>query len=290
MKRENLIVTLGGVIFLAIGLVITFNIIENKEYKSSDISASISDNKTSNKVTNNTVSNEENKVSEDNIVSDEMEEFKDTVKDNITINKDKVNESIIDKKEEIINNTNTSTNNTNTNNSNTITYSDKDTEVINSLNDTLSTVRSSEVTSSFKDSAKATFISIVDFLFYDGEINGVTFDELSDSGKKKVLEIASSIDSAIENKFPGYKETISDKASNAFNKASELIKKGANDLNDFAREKLGEDNYQSIIDAKDELVYYTKNAINFIGDVSSSLWNSAKDKLNNWYQNFKNNN
>ena len=290
MKRENLIVTLCGVIFLAIGLVITFNIIENKEYKSSDISASISDNKTSNIVTNDTISNEENKVSEDNIVSDEMEEFKDTVKDNTTINKDKVNESIIDKKEEIINNTNTNTNNTNTNNSNTITYSDKDTEVINSLNDTLSTVRSSEVTSSFKDSAKATFISIVDFLFYDGEINGVTFDELSDSGKKKVLEIASSIDSAIENKFPGYKETISDKASNAFNKASELIKKGANDLNDFAREKLGEDNYQSIIDAKDELVYYTKNAINFIGDVSSSLWNSAEDKLNNWYQNFKNNN
>lgn len=288
MKRENLIVTLCGVIFLAIGLVITFNIIENKEYKSSDISASISDNKTSNIVTNDTISNEENKVSEDNIVSDEMEEFKDTVKDNTTINKDKVNESIIDKKEEIINNTNT--NNTNTNNSNTITYSDKDTEVINSLNETLTKVKSNVSDNDFLDSAKGVFISIVDFLFYDGSINGVTFDELTDSGKQKVLEIASSIDSTIENKFPGYKETISDKASNAFNKASEIIKKGANDLNDFAREKLGEDNYQSIIDAKDELIVYTKNAINFIGDVSSSLWNSTKDKLNNWYQNFKNNN
>ena len=288
MKKENLIVTLCGVIFLAIGLVITFNIIENKEYKSSDISASISDNKTSNKVTNDTVSNEENKVSEDNIVSDEMEEFKDTVKDNTTINKDKVNDNVIDKKEEIINNTNT--NNTNTNNSNAITYSDKDTEVINSLNETLTKVKSNVSDNDFLDSAKGVFISVVDFLFYDGSINGVTFDELSDSGKQKVLEIASSIDSTIENKFPGYKDAISDKASNAFNKASEIIKKGANDLNDFAREKLGEDNYQSIIDAKDELIVYTKNAINFIGDVSSSLWNSAKDKLNNWYQNFKNNN
>lgn len=288
MKKENLIVTLCGVIFLAIGLVITFNIIENKEYKSSDISASISDNKTSNKVTNDTVSNEENKVSEDNIVSDEMEEFKDTVKDNTTINKDKVNDNVIDKKEEIINNTNT--NNTNTNNSNTITYSDKDTEVINSLNETLTKVKSNVSDNDFLDSAKGVFIIVVDFLFYDGSISGVTFDELTDSGKRKVLEIASSIDSTIENKFPGYKETISDKASNAFNKASEIIKKGANDLNDFAREKLGEDNYQSIIDAKDELIVYTKNAINFIGDVSSSLWNSAKDKLNNWYQNFKNNN
>lgn len=288
MKKENLIVTLCGVIFLAIGLVITFNIIENKEYKSSDISASISDNKTSNIVTNDTISNEENKVSEDNIVSDEMEEFKDTVKDNTTINKDKVNDNVIDKKEEIINNTNT--NNTNTNNSNTITYSDKDTEVINSLNETLTKVKSNVSDNDFLDSAKGVFIIVVDFLFYDGSISGVTFDELTDSGKRKVLEIASSIDSTIENKFPGYKETISDKASNAFNKASEIIKKGANDLNDFAREKLGEDNYQSIIDAKDELIVYTKNAINFIGDVSSSLWNSAKDKLNNWYQNFKNNN
>ena len=292
MKRENLIVILGGVIFLAIGLVITFNIIENREYKSSDISANISDNKTSNKVTNDNVSNEENKVSEDNVVSDNNEEIKDNI-NNTTIKEEYVNNEVIDKKEEVIDKNSTNKNNANTNNtnnSNAITYSDKDTEVINSLNETLSKVKSNVSDSGFLDSAKGVFISVVDFLFYDGSISGVTFDELTDNGKRKVLEIASNIDSTIENKFPGYKETISDKASNAFNKASEIIKSGAKDLNDFAREKLGEDNYQSIIDAKDELVYYTKNAINFIGDVSSSLWNSAKDKLDNWYQNFKNNN
>lgn len=272
MKKENLIVILGGVIFLAIGLVITFNVIENREYKSNDVSASISNSTSNNKVANE--SNEEN-----------IEGFKDTVKDNTTIKKEEQvnNEVIENKKEEVIDNNKS-------NSDNISTYSASDFKVINSLNDTLNTVKNSEVTSSFKDSAKATFISIVDFLFYDGEINGVTFDELSDSGKKKVLEIASNIDSAIENKFPGYKDAISDKASNAFNKASEIIKEGANNLNDFAREKLGEDNYQSLIDAKDELIIYTKNAINFIGDVSSSLWNSTKDKLNNWYQNFKNNN
>ena len=288
MKKENLIVILCGVIFLAIGLVITFNILENREYKSNDISASISDNKTSDKVTNNTVSNEENKVSEDNTVSDEMKEFKDTIKDNTTINKDKVNEEINKKKEQVIDNSNK--NSISTSNKDSITYSANDEKVINSLNETLNKVKSNVSDSNFLDSAKGIFISVVDFLFYDGSINGVTFDELTDNGKKKVLEIASSIDSAIENKFPGYKDAISAKASNAFNKASEIIKDGAKDLNDFAREKLGEDNYQSIIDAKDELIYYTKNAINFIGDVSSSLWSSAKDKLNNWYQNFKNNN
>ena len=292
MKKENLIVILGGVIFLAIGLVITFNIIENREYKSSDISANISDNKTSNKVINDNVSNEENKVSEDNVVSDNNEEIKDNI-NNTTIKEEYVNNEVIDKKEEVIDKNSTNKNNANTNdtnNSNAITYSDKDTEVINSLNETLSKVKRNVSDSGFLDSAKGVFISVVDFLFYDGSISGVTFDELTDNGKRKVLEIASNIDSTIENKFPGYKDAISDKASNAFNKASEIIKSGAKDLNDFAREKLGEDNYQSIIDAKDELVYYTKNAINFIGDVSSSLWNSAKDKLDNWYQNFKNNN
>ena len=126
-------------------------------------------------------------------------------------------------------------------------------------------------------------------MFYDGEINGVTFDELTDSGKQKVLEIASKVDNAIESKIPGYKETISDTASKAFNKASEVIKSGANNLNNFAREKLGEENYQSIIDAKDELVYYTKNAINFLGDVGGKVFNSVKDKLDSWYQDFKNN-
>ena len=288
MKKENLIVILCGVIFLAIGLVITFNILENKEYKSNDVSASINNSTSNNKIANE--SNEENKVSEDNTVSDNKEEFKDTVKNDTTINKDKVNEEINKKKEQVIDNSNKNSISTSNKDSNVITYSANDEKVINSLNETLNKVKSNVSDNAFLDSAKGVFISVVDFLFYDGSINGVTFDELTDSGKRKVLEIASSIDSTIENKFPGYKETISDKASNAFNKASEIIKKGANDLNDFAREKLGEDNYQSIIDAKDELIVYTKNAINFIGDVSSSLWNSTKDKLNNWYQNFKNNN
>ena len=139
-----------------------------------------------------------------------------------------------------------------------------------------------------KQTSKEIFITIVDFIFYDGKINGVTFDELTDKGKQEVLKIAQKIDGAIEEKIPGYKETISEKASNAFNKASELIKKGANNFSSFLKEKLGEEDYNAIIKSKDELVYYTKNAVSFIGDVGSSLFNSAKDKLNSWYQDFKN--
>ena len=143
--------------------------------------------------------------------------------------------------------------------------SNNDKAVIHTLNSSLNEINnSSSNDKSFSDSAKATFINIVDFIFYDGKINGVTFDELTDKGKQEVLKIAQKIDGAIEEKIPGYKETISAKASNAFNKASELIKKGANNFSNFLKEKLGEEDYNAIIKSKDELVYYTKNAVSFL--------------------------
>ena len=90
-------------------------------------------------------------------------------------------------------------------------------------------------------------------------------------------------------KYPNYKEEISDVTSQAYNKASELIKKGANNIKDFSKEKLGEENYNAIIEAKDELVYYTKNAVDIVGNAISNIWNSGKSKLKSWYENLKNN-
>ena len=171
-----------------------------------------------------------------------------------------------------------------------VTYSQNDNAVIGTLNNTLSEVNSATNDKNFSSKAKATFISLVDFLFYDGKIKGVTFNELTDSGKQKVLELASKIDASLEKKAPGYKDTISSNTSKAFNKASEVIKSGATNANNFAKEKLGDENYQEIINSKDELVTYTKNAAGFVKDVGSSLFSSAKDKLSKWYQNFKNSN
>ena len=167
--------------------------------------------------------------------------------------------------------------------------SNKDNTVINEMNNTLNSINTESNSSNFSDKAKATFISIVDFLFYDGTIKGVTFNELTDEGKQKVLEIANKIDVKLEEKVPGYKEKISSTTSNAYNKASEIIKNGASSLNSFAKEKLGDENYNSIIDAKDELAKYSKNALNFVGSAGSKIFSNTKDKLNEWYQSFKNN-
>ena len=72
-------------------------------------------------------------------------------------------------------------------------------------------------------------------------------------------------------------------------KASELIKKGAHNVKEFSKNKLGEDNYNAIASSKDELVEYTKEATEIIGDVSSQLWDSGKEKIKNWYEEFRNN-
>lgn len=167
--------------------------------------------------------------------------------------------------------------------------SNKDNTIINEMDNTLNSIDAESSSSNFSDKAKATFITIVDFLFYDGTIKGVTFNELTDDGKQKVLEIANKIDVKLEEVSPGYKDKISSTTSNAYNKASEIIKSGASSLNNFAKEKLGDENYNSIIDAKNELVKYSKNALNLVGSAGSKIFSSTKDKLNDWYQNFKNN-
>lgn len=167
--------------------------------------------------------------------------------------------------------------------------SNKDNTIINEMDNTLNSIDAESSSSNFSDKAKATFITIVDFLFYDGTIKGITFNELTDDGKQKVLEIANKIDVKLEEKAPGYKDKISSSTSSAYNKASEVIKNGARSLNNFAKEKLGDENYNSIIDAKNELVKYSKNALNLVGSAGSKIFSSTKDKLNDWYQNFKNN-
>ena len=60
-------------------------------------------------------------------------------------------------------------------------------------------------------------------------------------------------------------------------------------LKEISKEKLGTDNYNAIIDAKDDLVFYTKNAISIIGNVSSKLFNKSAYYIKDWYENLKKN-
>lgn len=60
------------------------------------------------------------------------------------------------------------------------------------------------------DGAVHGFITVVDFLFYDGTIGGRTFDSLTDEGKAKVLAIYEQISTYVETNWPVWKEKIGD--------------------------------------------------------------------------------
>lgn len=199
----------------------------------------------------------------------------DTPSENVTINNN------TDKK----NNTD-STYQDDLSNTNETNYTNSDLKVIDTLSNLENETDSLLESESISDKLKGIFITIVDFIFYDSEIDGVKFDDLTLEGKEKVLKIAYNIDTKIETKFPNYKDTISDKTKIAFNKVSEIIKIGANNINDFSKDLLG-DNYYTLIEAKDDLVYYTKNALDYLGSFSSKAFNSGKEYIKNWYENFR---
>lgn len=253
-KKYIIISAIVGIVFLAMGVLIGL-VYSNRDviFKENNIS-------------------NENNVPKNDLENENVNEIKEETKGK------EIYEEVPKKNNETIKNEITKPN-----------LSNKDNTIINEMDNTLNSIDAESSSSNFSDKAKATFITIVDFLFYDGTIKGITFNELTDDGKQKVLEIANKIDVKLEEVSPGYKDKISSSTSSAYNKASEVIKNGASSLNNFAKEKLGDENYNSIIDAKNELVKYSKNALNLVGSAGSKIFSSTKDKLNDWYQNFKNN-
>lgn len=259
-KNTNIIIILEIILILCVGILIGFEI----------------SNRMNNKIDKTIVDNKNIKTVEENKVKNKTEETKvqtnTTPKTNVTQNNVVISNTkeIKPVKEE------------------KIEYSDKDKKVIEVLEEAYNDISNSEVTEKFKESAKATFVNIVDFIFYDGTIRGVTFKELTSNGKEKVLQLANSIDSKIESKVPNYKSKISNTTSKAYENASDLIKKGSSNLNDFLKEKLSSENYNAIINAKEDLVYYTKNVTSFVKDHGSKLFSNLKTSLSDWYNKYKN--
>lgn len=130
---------------------------------------------------------------------------------------------------------------------------------------------------------KNTFITITDFLFYDGTIGGVTFQELSEETKLKVLSITSRIDSKIETKLPGYKETIQTTAGKVYHNVSNMIKNGISSLQEKVRSHVDDDTYQAYQEGKEELKEGFSNA----GEKIVEAGKAVKDKVKNWYENFR---
>lgn len=80
------------------------------------------------------------------------------------------------------------------------------------------------------DRSMQNFKDLSDFIFNGKEINGVTFDELSDDGKQYAMNALDSLDSTLEYLVPNYKERfrewITDKAADGLDTLSDLRDQG----------------------------------------------------------------
>lgn len=143
------------------------------------------------------------------------------------------------------------------------------------------------ITSSEKNVIKEKFIILTDFLFYNGEINGITFDELTTEAKIQVINMYEEIDLLIEIKIPGYKE----KLDKTYQNIKEDLKVLKNKIKDKYIDKIGEENYkeqqQLLEESIDNLEESVKPTIDAITEQTIEAYEKTKQELDNWYQNWK---
>lgn len=165
----------------------------------------------------------------------------------------------------------------------TCTITDNDSKVLDFVEKMGDSVRESFDSEELLDKGKSYFIYCVDFLFYDGEIGGIKFDDLTDSAKEQLLLDISTIDSLICSKYPNYKDDIKEGYGTAYNKASEVIKEGSTNVKDFSKEKLGEENYNKMKEYKD---LFIDTAFGDWDDFVNIL-GKGKQKIKDWYEGLK---
>lgn len=132
---------------------------------------------------------------------------------------------------------------------------------------------------SAKEKFKEYFITIVDFIFYDKEINGYTFSGITDTAKLKVVSVALKIDSKLEERLPGYKDGI----SNIGNKIYVNVKERLVTLYMDISTKICENNSNECAIAK-EIFSDVKSACKIGWTFIKELTSSGFSKLKEWYE------
>lgn len=136
-----------------------------------------------------------------------------------------------------------------------------------------------------------TFITLTDFIFYGGEIKGKTFSSLTEGAKQQVIELYEKIDTKIESVFPGYKDKIKSTTTKTYYNVKDKLVVLKDSLLTKYKEEIGEDRYNDQVDTFNESKETMKNSfspvIDKVVDGSKEIYETTKNKLNNWYQTWK---
>ena len=163
-------------------------------------------------------------------------------------------------------------------NSSTNVNKSSEEEVVNYFEDNYNDINSN-TWDNVKNSAKEYFITIVDFIFYDSEIEGHTFNDLSTSAKLKIISIALKIDSKIEEHIPGYKETISSNGSKIYNNVKERLVTLYLDISTEVCK-----NHENGCNTAKEIFKDIKDNCKIGWDFIKDLLSSGTSKLKDWYE------
>ena len=214
-------------------------------------------------------------INEDNEVEGEVEE--ETKED---INEDTTSKEENNSNESVTVNENSNSTSYNENNNVYVEETKVDNrDAVTYFEDKEREVNSGGTLEDFKGKFKNYFIEIVDFIFYDKEINGYTFDSLSNSAKLKVISTALKIDSMIDNKVPGYKETIWSSGNKIYSNVKERLVTLYLDTATKVCENRGEE-----CDKAKETFSEVKSKCKIGWSFIKSLASTSKDKLKSWYE------
>ena len=163
------------------------------------------------------------------------------------------------------------------------------------VNDSVDSILEKErLSSGDKETLKDTFIKITDFIFYDGEIKGKKFSDLTNEAKSKVLSIYEKMDSRIEEKFPNYKDTIKEKGKNTYSN----VKKKVLDLKEKIlmeyKESVGDENFkyteedfdtdkENLKEVYEEYKPYIESGKEKVVDEAGKV----REKVSSWYKEYK---
>lgn len=184
--------------------------------------------------------------------------------------------------EVITNNNNVTNNNSKSSNTNKNIREEASNKIVTYAEKVENDILTEENVNKVLKIAKEEFIKLTDFVFYGTEINGYTFEQLTDSAKLHITNIVIEIDAMLEEVRPGYKNEIKLGVNNIIEKATikylEISNKVCTELGPEACSQAKKD-FQVM-----------RESLGLTLDLAKDLTKQGLQSLKEWYEIFRKSN
>lgn len=154
---------------------------------------------------------------------------------------------------------------------------DKDLEIkdtFNNYKESINELVKNNDIDNIKKYGKEIFVNMVDFIFYDKDINGIKFSDLKEETKEDIYNTFCDIDTLIMKFSPNYKENIGEK----YEAVKDFTSKAYYKTLDVIKEKIGEENYEKIKETKDNTKEKIKDGADNVKEYIKSKYENWRDK------------